>query len=148
MSQVRFRTTLQASGANTTGIEVPDDLVEALGAGKRPPVRVQLGSHQYDSTIARMGGRYLVSVSAENRTLAGVAAGDEIDVTLTVDTSARTVALPDDLAAALAAVPGGRARFDALAPSHRKEHVRAVEEAKKPETRQRRIAKVVEALST
>lgn len=146
MGSVTFRAVLETNGRTATGIEVPDAVVEALGRGKRPPVRVTIGSHTYPSTVARMGGRFLVPVSAENRALAGLVAGDELDVTLTLDDAPRDVPVPDDLAAALAGVAGARERFDALAPSHRKEHVRSVQEAKKPETRARRLAAVVDAV--
>lgn len=147
MTSVTFVATLKANGGSATGVEVPEAIVEQLGHGRRPPVQVTLGDHTYPSTVARMGGQFMVPVSAENRSSAGVAAGDELSVTLTVDVAPRQTAVPDDLAAALAQVPGARERFDALAPSHRKEHVRSVEEAKKPETRTKRVAKVVEVVS-
>jgi hypothetical protein len=143
---MRFRATLALAGKTATGIEVPPELVEALGAGKRPPVVVTLGAHSYRSTIASRGGRFLLPVSAENRAAAGVAAGDEIDVDVVLDSVPREVELPADLAAALDAAPGARERFDALAYSHRKEHVRAIEEAKAEATRERRIAKAVAML--
>lgn len=141
-----FRTTLVLHGKSATGIEVPAEVVEALGAGKKPPVTVTIdGTYTYRSTLAVMGGKHLVGVSAEHRTAAGVAAGDEIEVTLEVDTAPRIVEVPADLATALDEA-GARAAFDALAFSHRKEHVRAIEEAKAPETRARRIAKAIEKL--
>lgn len=93
-----------------------------------------------------MGARFLLPVSAEVRKGAGVAAGDEVDVEVMLDDAPRAVTVPDDLAAALDAVPGARARFDALSYTHRKEHVRAVEEAKAAATRERRIAKAVDTL--
>ena len=147
MTTVAFRATIEANGRTATGIEVPEAVIEQLGHGRRPPVVVTLRGHTYRSTVASMGGRFLVPVSAENRSAAGVAAGDELEVTLRLDDTPRQVALPDDLAAALARVPGASERFEALAPSHRKEHVRSVEEAKKPETRAKRVAKVVDAVS-
>jgi antitoxin component of MazEF toxin-antitoxin module len=141
-----FTTTVrQAEGSSATGLVVPDEVVEALGAGRRPPVTVTVGGHTYRTTVARMGGRFMVPLSREHREAAGVAGGDEVEVRLEHDAAPRTVELPEDLAAALAAA-GARERFDALAPSHRKEHVRAIEEAKRPETRARRIARCVEAL--
>lgn len=141
-----FRTTLQLHGKTATGIEVPAEVVEALGAGKKPAVTVTIdGTYTYRNTVASMGGRYLVGVSAEHRAAAGVAAGDEIEVTLEVDAAPRVVEVPADLAAALEA-GGVRPAFDHLAFSHRKEHVRAIESAKAPETRARRIAKAVEKL--
>jgi hypothetical protein len=143
---VQFRATLETNGRTATGIEVPSSVVEALGAGKRPPVRVTLREHTYRTTVARMGGRFLVPVSAEVRTAAGVAAGDELDVGIELDDAPRTVEVPPDLAAALAASPRAARAWEALAYSHRKEWVRSVEEAKKPETRQRRVRAAIAAL--
>jgi hypothetical protein len=145
-SSVTFRSTVELGGKTATGIEVPPDAVAALDHGKRPPVRVTVGGHTYPSTVAVMGGRYLVPLAAEHRIAAGVAAGDEVEVTLTLDDAPRTVEVPEDFAVALDSA-GVRQAFDALAFSHRKEHVRAIEEAKKPETRAKRIAKAIEMLS-
>lgn len=140
-----FTTTLFLNG-NNVGIEVPEAVVESFGAGKRVPVIVTINGYSYPSTIAVMGGQYLLPVAAVHREAAGVAGGETHEVTLTHDTSARDTPVPDDLAEALAAA-GAREAFDALAPSHRKEHVRSVTEAKAEATRQRRIEKVVAALS-
>lgn len=142
---VTFRTTLLQLG-NNVGIEVPEDIVLGFGVGKRVPVTVTLNDHTYASTIAVMGGRHLIPVAKANREAAGVAGGEEHDVTLEHDTSSRRPELPDDLAAALADA-GVRDAFDALSPSRSKEHVRQVTEAKAPETRARRIQKVVDSLS-
>ena len=143
---MRFRATVELGGKTATGIEVPEEVVAGLGSHKRPPVRVTIGGYTYRSTVARMGGRFLLPVSAEVRTGAGVAAGDEIDVDVVLDDAPREVAVPDDLAGALAAVDGARARFDAQNHTARKEAVRGVEEAKAVATRERRIAKVVDRL--
>lgn len=140
-----FRTVLFRSGANNVGIDVPEEAVLGLGGGKRPPVVVTLNGYTYRSTVAPMGGRFLVPVSAAVRAAAGVAGDEEHDVTLVLDDQPRTVEVPEDLAAALDAA-GLRPAFDALAPSHRKEHVRSVVEAKQQATRERRVAKVVDAL--
>lgn len=140
-----FTTTLLRNGRNV-GIEVPDEVVESFGAGKRVPVIVTINGYSYPSTIAVMGGQYLLPLAAAHRGAAGVAGGETHEVTLTHDTSARDTPVPDDLAEALDAA-GALARFDALAPSHRKEHVRSVTEAKAEATRLRRIEKVVAALS-
>jgi antitoxin component of MazEF toxin-antitoxin module len=145
---VEFRSIVESGGGNATGIVVPDEVVESLGSGKRPAVVITVGDHSYRTTVARMGGRYLVPLAAEHRNAAGVAAGDEIDVGIALDAAPRTVEVPADLAAALDEVDGARAAFDALAFTHRKEWVRSVEDAKRPETRARRIAKAVEAVST
>ena len=140
-----FTTTLLRNGRNV-GIEVPDEVVESFGAGKRVPVIVTINGYSYPSTIAVMGGQYLLPLAAAHRDAAGVAGGETVEVTLTHDTSARDTPVPDDLAEALDAA-GARAAFDALAPSHRKEHVRSVTDAKAEATRLRRIEKVVAALS-
>jgi hypothetical protein len=141
---MRFRATVELGGKTATGIEVPDDVIAAFGTSKRPAVTVTINDHSYRTTAVRMGGRFLVPLSAENRTGAGVSAGDEIDVDITLDDAPREVSLPDDLAAALDAE--ARANYDALPYTHRKEWVRWVEEAKKPETRATRVAKAVEGL--
>jgi len=123
---------------NNTGIEVPPEVIEALGAGKRPPVVVVVNGYEYRSTVAVMGGRFMISFSSDKRAATGIAGGDPIVVDLELDTAPRTVEVPADLAAALEAA-GARAAFDALSPSARKAHVTAVEGAKAAETRQRRI---------
>jgi hypothetical protein len=141
---VKFTTTIfQAEGLNATGIRVPAEAVAALGKGKRPPVKVTLNGYTYRSTVAAYGDEFLLPLSAENRAAAGARAGDELEITLELDQEPRTVELPEDLAAALAAQPGAREAFDALAPSARKEHVRQVESAKALETRSRRIAAIL-----
>ncbi|MEA2844373.1 MAG: hypothetical protein QOJ69_2044, partial [Actinomycetota bacterium] len=98
---MRFRTTLELGGKTATGIRVPDEVVEGLGSGKRPPVRVTINGHTYRSTVAVMGGAFMVGVSAEERSKAGVAAGDEVDVDIELDTEPREVVVPPDFAAAL-----------------------------------------------
>ena len=143
---MRFRATVELGGKTATGIEVPEEVVEGLGSHKRPPVRVTIRDYTYRSTVARMGGRFLLPVSAEVRKGAGVAAGDDVEVDVVLDDAPREVTLPDDLAAALEAA-GARARFDAQNFTARKEAVRGVEEAKAAATRERRIAKVVDGLS-
>jgi hypothetical protein len=143
---VTFTVTLQLAGKTATGMEVPAKVVDSLGAGKRPPVKVTIGGYTYRNTIAVMGGRYMLGVSAEHREGAGVAAGDKVKVTLELDAEPRTVEVPADLAKALKAAKLTDA-FEKLAFTHRKEHVRAIEDAKKPETRARRVAKTIEMLS-
>ncbi|MFN8378732.1 MAG: YdeI/OmpD-associated family protein [Anaerolineae bacterium] len=130
---------------NATGIPVPPEVVEALGSGKRPKVTVTLNGYTYRTSVAPYEGVYMLPLAAEHRNAAGVQPGQRIDVTLELDTEPRMVEVPDDLAAALAAVPGARERFDKLAYSHRKEHVRSVNDAKQPATRERRIVAVVAA---
>ena len=143
---MKFIGTVELGGRTATGIEVPADVVAALGPSRRPPVRVTVNGYTYRSTVAPMGGRFYVPLSAENRAPAGVSAGDEVEVGIELDTAPREVAVPDDLAAALDAEPGLRQRFDALAFSHRKEHVRAIEDARTDATRARRIGRAVEKI--
>ncbi|MEV8447231.1 YdeI/OmpD-associated family protein [Streptomyces parvus] len=143
---MKFSTTMFQTG-NNTGIEVPEDVVEALGAGKRPPVNVTVNGYAYRSTIAPMGGQYLIPFSADKRKATGIGGGDAIEVELTLDTAPRTVEPPEDLAVALAAAPGAAEAFAALAPSRQKAHVASVEGAKTDATRERRIAKAVAELT-
>ena len=138
---MEFRATVVLGGRTATGIQVPEDVVEELGSGKRPPVVVTIGDHSYRTTVAPMGGDYWIPLAAEHREAAGVAAGQEVDVAVELDTAPREVTLPDDLAAAMD--DAARTAFDGLAYSHQKEWVRWVEEAKKPETRATRIDKTV-----
>ena len=143
---MRFRTTILQSGKTATGIEVPDEVMEALGSGKRPAVTVTVNGYSYRSTVATVGGRSMVGLSAEHRAGAGVAGGDEVEVDLELDTAPRQVAVPDDLAAALDAEPAARATFEALSYSNKSWHVLQVTGAKTEETRQRRIARSIEVL--
>jgi hypothetical protein len=143
---MRFRTAIELGGKTATGFAVPDEVVSVLGAGKRPAVRVTIGQHTYRTTIASMGGRFLVPLSAENRAAAGVAAGDEVDVDIALDTSPRVVTVPADLAVALTRDDDARQFFESLAYTHRKEWVRWIEEAKTVQTRSSRIEKTVDAL--
>ena len=143
---MRFRTTILQSGKTATGIEVPDEVMEALGSGKRPAVKVTLNGYTYRSTVATVGGRPMVGLSAEHRAGAGAAGGDEVEVDLELDTAPREVAVPDDLAAALDAEPAARSTFDGLSYSNKSWHVLQVTGAKTEETRQRRIARSIEAL--
>lgn len=143
-NEATFSTILFQQG-NNTGIEVPPSVVEALAAGKRPAVIVTVNGFEYRSTVAVMGGRYLIPFSSDKRAATGLAGGDAIDVGLAVDAAPRTVVVPADLALALDDA-GMRAAFDALAPSARKAHVTSVESAKAAETRARRIDSLVAKL--
>jgi hypothetical protein len=144
---MKFRGELQLNGKTATGIEVPGEIVTGLGAGRRPAVRVTLGNaYTYRTTIAPMSGSYWIGVSAEHRVRSGVAAGDMLDVTVEVDDAPRTVALPDDLAAALDADPAARAFYDTLSYTNQNTYATWVTDAKKPETRADRVAKSVVAL--
>jgi hypothetical protein len=132
---------------NATGLPVPPESVAAMGAGKKPKVKVTLNGYTYRSSVAAYGEIFMLPLSAEHRQAAGVQAGDRVEVTIELDTEPRTVMVPEDLATALAAIPGARAAFDKLSYTLRKEHVRQVESAKSQETRQRRIAKIAASLA-
>jgi hypothetical protein len=143
---MQFRTTILQSGKTAAGIRVPDEVVEGLGSGKRPAVRVTIRGYTYRSTVAVLGGVFMVGVSAENRAGAGVAGGDEVDVDIELDTAPREVTVPADFTAALDAEPNARRTFDGLSFSNRSWHVLSIQGAKTDETRQRRIAKSVDML--
>jgi bacteriocin resistance YdeI/OmpD-like protein/uncharacterized protein DUF1905 len=143
---MRFHTTLLQSGKTATGLQVPPAVVEELGSGKRPAVRVTLLGHTYRSTIAPMGGVYMLPVSAAIRGITGLAGGDQVDVALELDTAPREVNLPPDLAAALDAEPEAGSFFQSLSYSSKQRLVLAIERAKTAETRQRRISQSVQAL--
>jgi hypothetical protein len=143
--RAQFITTLaQGERKNVVGIVVPPHVVEVLGGGKRPPVKVTLNGYTYRSTIAVMGGEYMVGVAAEHRAKAQVNGGETVEVQIELDKEPRTVEVPADLSAALAKA-GATQSFESLAYSHRKEHVRSVSDAKAPETRLRRIEAVVKS---
>ncbi len=143
---MKFRTTIVQSGKTTTGIAVPEAVMEALGAGRKPPVRVTIGAYTYRSTVATIDGSPMVGLSAEHRAGAGVAGGDEIEVDVVLDTDKREVAVPPELARALDAEPQARATFDGLSNSNKSWHVLQVTGAKTDETRERRIAKSIATL--
>jgi hypothetical protein len=139
-----FRAELLRFG-NNTGIEVPQSVLESLGGGKRPRVKVTLEGFVFSLTLGSMGTKVMIPVSAERRKAAGVAGGNVYEVGITLDNAPRRIEVPDDFAAALASA-GLTDTFASLAPSHRKEHVRAINDAKTPETRLRRIGKAIEKL--
>ena len=143
---MRFRSEVRLGGKTATGIPVPVEVVESFGAGKRVAVRVTINNHTYRSTVAPYGGEFMLPLSAENREAAGVAAGEDVDIEMELDTEPREVTVPPDFAKALARDTVARRRFDALSYSHKQRHVLAIEGAKTPETRQRRIAKAIEML--
>jgi hypothetical protein len=144
---MRFHATIALHGKSATGIEVPADVVAALGQGKRPKVTVTINGYSYPSTVGVMGGLSLIPVSADVRAKADVAAGDEVDIDLVPDTGPRTVEVPADLAAALASVPAARQAFDKLSYSGQQRYVLGIEQAKTAETRRRRVEKAVTELA-
>jgi putative ribosome biogenesis GTPase RsgA len=121
-------------------------VVEALGGGKRPAVTITINGHSWQSRVAIMRGRYLLGLSNANRQAAGVATGDQVEVEVEIDAEPLVVAEPADFARALDADPVARAAYDRLSYGHKREHVLAIESAKKPETRRRRIDKALAIL--
>ena len=128
------------------GLEVPPAVVDALGGGKRPAVNITINGHSWKSRVAIMRGRYLLGLSNANRKAAGVVTGDEVEVEVEIDAEPRVVVEPADFAVALDADPVARTAYDRLSYSRKREHVRAIESAKKPETRVRRIEKALATL--
>ncbi len=143
---MKIRALLEQNGKTAVGFAVPEDVVLSLGKGKRPPVNVTMNGYTYRSTVAPMGGRYLIGVSAENRAAAGVLGGETHDIELSLDAAPREVALPADFAAALAAEPNAQRTFDALSPSNKGYHTALIEGAKSDETRRRRLEKSIATL--
>ena len=143
---MRFHSSIRLSGKTATGIPVPAEVVESLASGKRPSVRVTLNGYTYRSTVAPMGGEFMLPVSAEVRESAGVAAGDEVDVDIELDTEPREVTIPSDLADALDGNAEARQFFGGLSYSNKRRVVLSIEEAKTAETRQRRIESAIAKL--
>lgn len=143
---MRFRTIIELGGKTATGFRVPDEVVDGLGSGKRPAVRVTINGHTYRSTVAPYGGASMIALSAENREGAGVAAGDEVEVELELDTEPREVTVPPDLAEAFHGDVAAREAFNGLSYSNKRRIVVGIEDAKTAETRQRRIAKAIASL--
>lgn len=135
-----------AAGEQALFIEVPFDVKEAFGRA-RPPVVVRLGAYEYRSTVAVYGGKSLIGIRKSHRDAAGVRAGDTIDVTLTLDDAPRTVEPPPELAAAFKKNARARAAWDKLSYTHQREHAEAILQAKKPETRARRVEKALAMLT-
>jgi len=139
---VSFDTTVAVSG-NNTGMVVPDEAIEQLAAGKRPPVLVSVNGYEYRNTVGVMGGKHMISISAAVRKATGLKGGDPIRVTLTLADTPRDVTIPADFAAALAADEQAGAFFGTLSVSMRRYHVDTITAAKSADTRQRRIDKAI-----
>ena len=134
---------MELRGRTATGVQVPLEVVEALGGGKHPPVRVTINGFAYRSSIAFYGGQIVLGISAENRSATGVKPGDEIEVDVELDTEVRVVTVPDDFGRSLDADPAARKFFDRLSYSNKRRFVIPIDDARSPETRQRRIEKTV-----
>jgi hypothetical protein len=143
---VRFRTTILQTGTTAMGFVIPAEVVEQLGAGKRPPVTVTINGYTYRNTIAVLGGAFMIGVSTEHRGPAGVRGGEEVEVELALDTAPREVDVPAELAAALEADSAAKATFDRLSYSNKSWHVLQVTGTNNPDTRARRIEKSIAAL--
>ena len=139
---MKFRVTLESSGT-AVGMEVPTEVVEGLGQGKRPPVKVTINGSTFRTTIGAMGGRSMIAINATNRAATKVSGGETVEVTLELDTESRELPVPADLAKALKANASAKKRFDGLTASKKKAIIVSIEGAKTLETRQRRIAKSI-----
>jgi hypothetical protein len=142
---MRFRTKILAAGKTAAGIEVPEKVVAALGSSKRPPVRATINGYTYRSTVAVMGGKFMLGISNEVRKSAGVEAGQTVDIDLELDTEIREVPIPPDFAAALARDAKAKKFFDGLSYSKKLRLVIPID-IKNVETRKERIAKTVQGL--
>jgi hypothetical protein len=143
---VKLRTTIKQSGKTATGIEIPDEIIAALGAGKKPPVKMTVNGYEYRSTVATVDGRFMVGFNADHRAASGLEGGDAVDVEIELDTQPRTVEVPADFQAALDADAPAKATFERLSNSLKGYHVTQVTGSKTAETRQRRIEKSVATL--
>jgi antitoxin component of MazEF toxin-antitoxin module len=143
---MKIRAMIEGTGQAAAGMHIPESVVEALGSTKRPAVRVTINGYTYRSSIAPMGGGYMLGVSKEVRQLAGVAAGQEVDVEIELDTAPREVVVPDDLAAVLADDADAKRFFESLSYSNQRWYVLQIEGAKTAETRQRRVDKALAML--
>ncbi len=139
---MRLSLELVAHGGNTAGFEIPDEVVAELGGGNRPKVVLRIGEHEFRASIARMGGQFLLGLSQERRAEAGVAAGQVLDIEITLDEAPRTVDVPDDLQAVLDADPAASTAWQAWSFTKQKEAARQLTEAKRPETRATRLEKI------
>jgi bifunctional DNA-binding transcriptional regulator/antitoxin component of YhaV-PrlF toxin-antitoxin module len=144
---MRFRAKILQTGKTAAGIEVPAKVVAALGSSKRPPVRATINGFTYRSSVASMGGKFMLGVPPEFREGAGVSGGDVVEIDLELDTEPRQVSIPADFATALARDARAKRFFDALSYSNKRRLVIPIEDAKAADTRERRIAKTVEMLS-
>ena len=142
-----FRTQILQARKTATGIPVPEEIVAELGAGKKPAVRVRIGSYEYRSTVANMGGQYLIPLSADHRAASGLSAGDEVEVELTLDDAPREVPLPPEVRAAFESDPELASAYATLSYSRQRALVEPIDQAKSAETRERRVAKLLAELA-
>jgi Bacteriocin-protection, YdeI or OmpD-Associated/Domain of unknown function (DUF1905) len=142
---MKFKTKIVQTG-NNTGIEVSESILDKLGGGKKPLVVVTINGYSYRSAVGKMGDKFMISLSAENRKMAGVNGGDSVEITLELDTAPRTVELPPDLQSALAKNKTAKQNFEKLSPSKQKAIVLSITDAKTEETKMKRIEKAIAEL--
>jgi len=143
---MKFHSTVILSGKTATGLEVPADIVTALGSGKKPAVTVTINGYAYRTTVATMGGRYMIPLSAENRAGCSASAGDEVEVDIELDTEVREIVPPEDFQAALDGAEAAGRFWTGLSYSNKRRIVLNIEGAKTADTRQRRIDKAIELM--
>jgi hypothetical protein len=141
-----FRTRVLQARVNATGLPVPASALDELGAGKRPAVVVTVAGYAYRTTVGTMGGQHLLPLSAAHRAASGIAADDEVEVTIELDTAPREAVLPEEVSAAFAAEPALAEAFGALSSSRQRALVDPIGEARTDETRARRVVKALAAL--
>jgi len=142
---MKFQARVIPSG-NATGVEVPDDVMQALGPAGRPPVTITINGHTWRSRVAAMRGQHLIGISAANRAAARISEGDIVEIDVEIDEAPREVVEPAELAQALNNYPQARASFDRLPFGLRQKHVRTIQEARSAEIRERHITKLIAAL--
>jgi len=145
--KLKFSTTLLTAGKTATGIKIPEEVIEKLGGGKKPLVKVTINNFTYRSAVAVMGGAYMVGVNAENREAAKVKGGDRIEVSIELDTEVRTVEVPAEFQKVLNRNAGAKKIFDTLSNSRKKALMIPIVNAKTDETRNRNIEKALKAIT-
>lgn len=140
---MRFHTTVLSTGKNTTGIEISEDVLAELGGGRRPAVTVAINGYTYRTTVGSSEGRAMISVSSDVRQVAGVAAGDNVEVTVELDTSPREIEVPQELTAALPEDGVARDAFDGLSNSKKQQLTLPISRAKTDQTRIRNVEKAL-----
>lgn len=144
---MRLRAQIKGSGKTAAGIVVPDEFVESLGGGRRPAVRVGVAGYSFRTSIGSMGGLFMLPVTNETRERSGLKVGETVDFEIELDTEPRQVAVPADLAAALAAAPAARSAFERLSYSNRRRVVEPIVAIKGADARARRVARTVAQLA-
>jgi antitoxin component of MazEF toxin-antitoxin module len=143
---MKFKTKIVQSG-NNTGINVPAEIIEGFNAGKKPPVKIAINKYSYQSTVAVMGGKYMVSLSKAHREAAGVNGGDAVEINVELDDAPRTVEVPADFQKVLNKNAAAKKSYEALSASKKKNMVLLITEAKTEETRFKRIEKAIASLT-